>query len=123
MLTPEQIIGDLDAFLLESGEDAIMRRVAGSVKADVAVRARVRGVNAQKVVGTITATDLDVVISPTQILAAGWPGETQQDGAADPRIPRINDSMVVKGKQRQVKLSDPIFVGGAWVRCNLVVAG
>ncbi|QXZ79660.1 hypothetical protein [Rhizobium sp. L51/94] len=123
MLTPEKIIADLDAFLLETGEDIVVRRVVANIKTDVACRARARGVSAKKVVGTIAATDLEVIISPTQILAAGWPGEAPQDGAADPRIPRINDYVLVKGKQRQVKFSDPIFVGNEWVRCNLVVAG
>jgi hypothetical protein len=121
MLSPQQIIADLDRSLLESGEDVILRR---GTNTDVGCRARVRGVDAQRVVGTIQQTDLSVVISPTEILAAGWPGgDPPVVGATDPRIPRINDSMMVKGKLRQVRLSDPIYVAGVWVRCNLVVVG
>ncbi|ARM12129.1 MULTISPECIES: hypothetical protein [Rhizobium] len=124
MLSPEQIIADLDAALLDSGEDVILRRKTNSSNVDVNCRARVRGVNAQKVVGTITQNDLSVVMSPTEILAAGWPGgDPPAPGAPDPRLPRANDFMVVKGRERQVKLSDPIYVGGQWVRCNLVVSG
>lgn len=124
MLSPEQIIADLDAALRDSGEDVILRRKSNAGNADVDCRARVRGVNAQRVVGTITQNDLSVVISPTEILAAGWPGGSPPaPGAVDPRLPRANDFMVVKGKERQVKFSDPIYVGGKWVRCNLIVAG
>ncbi|RUM06814.1 hypothetical protein [Rhizobium chutanense] len=124
MLSPEQIIADLDAALLASGEDVTLRRKLSSGSVDVPCRARVRGVNAQKVVGSIAVSDLSVVISPTEILADGWPGgDPPAPGAPDPRLPRINDFMVVKGRERQVKFSDPIYVGGKWVRCNLVVAG
>ena len=89
-------------------------------------RARVLGVRAEQVVGTIAVSDLSVIISPTQILAAQWPGgqiDAPVQDKADPRVPRSTDFMVIKGKQRQVKFSDPIFVGGEWVRCNLIVAG
>ncbi|OWV67937.1 hypothetical protein ATY76_13505 [Rhizobium sp. R339] len=124
MLSPERIIADLDAALLASGEDVILRRKSNSGNADVGCRARVRGVNAQKVVGTVTQNDLSVVMSPTEILADGWPGGSPPaPGAVDPRLPRANDFMVVKGRERQVKFSDPIYVAGQWVRCNLIVAG
>ncbi|MBB4574392.1 hypothetical protein [Rhizobium lentis] len=124
MLSPERIIADLDAALLASGEDVILRRKSNSGNADVGCRARVRGVNAQKVVGTVTQNDLSVVMSPTEILAGGWPGGAPPaPGAVDPRLPRTNDFMVVKGRERQVKFSDPIYVAGQWVRCNLIVAG
>lgn len=124
MLSPEQIIADLDSALADSGEDATLRRKSNAGNADVACRVRVRGVNAQRVVGTITQNDLSVVISPTEILAAGWPGvDPPAPGAIDPRLPRANDFMVVKGKERQVRFSDPIYAAGQWVRCNLIVAG
>lgn len=120
----------LDNALLRAGEDIILRRVAGTGNnqaiIDVACRATVRGVRAEEVVGTITMADLAVIISPSEILNAQWPGgqrETVVQDKADPRVPRSTDFMVIKGKQRQVKFSDPIFVGGEWVRCNLIVAG
>jgi hypothetical protein len=96
----------------------------GTTAVDVTCRATVRGVTQEKVIGTILATDIEVIISPTQILAKPWPDATvPTPGQTDPRIPRINDFVVVKGKQRQVKFADPIFVGNEWVRCNMIVAG
>jgi hypothetical protein len=60
----------------------------------------------------------------TQILAADWPaGYTLTPGAVDPRLPRANDFLVVKGKQRQIMFADPIAVDGTVVRVNLTVAG
>ncbi|MCL6710219.1 hypothetical protein M8R20_24785 [Pseudomonas sp. R2.Fl] len=122
MSAPE--IAALDIALARAGEDIVLRRMSGSTPIDCPCRAVVRGVTQDSLIGTIKATDLEVIISPTPILAQGWPNNEQpQAGAADPRIPRINDFAVVKGKQRQVKFADPIYVGGQWVRCNIVVAG
>ena len=114
----------LDEALVRAGEDILIRRQVNGVPVDVTCRAAVRGVRPEQIVGTIAATDLQIVISPTQILAMPWPDATPPvAGQADPHIPRITDIAVIKGKQRQVKFSDPIFVGGEWVRCNLIVAG
>ncbi|WP_416065414.1 hypothetical protein ACK9YZ_01310 [Rhizobium sp. ZK1] len=123
-MTPEHAIVQLDDQLLKHGEDILLRRrVSGGPDAEVTCRALVRGVKAEKIVGTITQLDLEVIISPTQILAAGWPGGGQPSVAVDPRLPKVTDFMVIKGRERQVKMSDPIFLHGQWIRCNLVVAG
>jgi hypothetical protein len=120
----------LDQALARAGEDVIIRRKAGAganqVNVDVKCRAAVRTVSADQIAGTITQNDMTVIISPTQILAAQWPGGVHDGSVAtdvDPRIPRITDHAVLQGKQRQVKTSKPIFVGGVWVRTDLVVAG
>ncbi|NEI60915.1 hypothetical protein [Rhizobium leguminosarum] len=130
MLLPNQIITDLDAALLATGEDVTLRRitkVAGNpVIKDVVCRAAVRSVSADEIVGTIAQNDLRVIISPTQIMLAAWPGAdegTPAGSAVDQRLPRATDKMVIQGKERQVKVSKPVFVAGTWVRCNLVVAG
>lgn len=124
-------IAALDNALERAGEDVVLRRFAGKapnqVSVDVTVRASVRAVSAEQIiVGTISQTGLNIVISPSQIMAAQWPGGLR-DGAvlssADPRIPRATDKIVVQGKERQIKVSRPIFVGGTWVRCDLVADG
>lgn len=119
-------VADLDAALARTGEDCILRRKEGSplVEKDVTVRASVRGVRSNEIVGTVTQAYSKVVISMTQILAAGWPaGHSVTPGAADLRLPRPNDFLVVKGKQRQIMFADPIAVDGTVVRVNLTVAG
>ena len=128
--TPAGMISRLDEALGRRGENIVLRRVVkrsgGSVDADVNVRAVVRVVGAEKVVGTITQSDLQVILSPTQIMAAGWPGADDNvvaGDATDRRLPDITDIVVVQGAPRQVKQTRPIFVGGVWVRHELVVAG
>ncbi len=123
-------IAALDNTLLRAGEDVVLRRVAGkspnAVNVDVTVRAVARTVSADQVVGTIAQNDLNVVISPSQIIAGQWPGGLRDgavQSATDPRIPRTTDFMVIQGRQRQVRVSKPIFVGGVWVRTDIVVAG
>jgi hypothetical protein len=123
-MTPDNVISQIDDQLLKHGEDIVLRRrVSGGPDAEVTCRALVRGIKAELIVGTITQLDLNVIISPTQILAADWPGGDPSSGPVDPRLPRVSDIVVIKGRERQVKMSDPIFLHGVWVRCNLVVAG
>jgi hypothetical protein len=125
-MTPAELTRDLDGFLREIGEDCILRRKEGSplVEKDVTVRASVRGLRADDLVGTATQAWSKAVISMTQILASGWPaGHTVTPGAVDPRLPRPNDFLVVKGKARQIMFADPIAVDGTVVRVNLTVAG
>jgi hypothetical protein len=125
-MTPAQLIADLDAALARTGEDCVLRRKEGSpiIEKDVTVRASVRGVRSNEIVGTVTQAYSKAVISMTQILAAGWPaGHTVTPGAVDPRLPRANDFLIVKGKQRQIMFVNPIAIDGTVVRVNLTVAG
>lgn len=126
MTTPAELIADLDKALADTGEDCILRRKDGSPLSDkdVTVRASVRGLRAAEIVGTATQSYSKAVISMTQILADGWPGgHIVTPDVADPRLPRPNDFLIVKGKQRQVTFVDPIAVDGTVVRLNLTVAG
>ncbi|MER9056425.1 hypothetical protein [Mesorhizobium sp. M0910] len=123
-------VAALDAALARAGEDITLRRKAGTganqVNIDVTCRAAVRGVSANEIVGTVTQTSSKVILSPTQILAAQWPGGLPVSTVTertDPRIPRANDFAVIKGKQRQILFVSPIFVGGEWARCEMTVEG
>lgn len=120
---------DLDASLRRRGEDIILRRqiAAGTniANIDVPCRARVDTVSAQEIAGTIAVSDLKIIMSPTEILAAQWPGgvpEYPVSNASDPRMPRVTDFVIARGKQRQVKMVDPKFTPD-WCRINMVVAG
>jgi hypothetical protein len=120
------MIARLDASLAKRGEDCILRRKEGYplVEKDVELRASVRGLRSNELVGSATQAWSKVVISMTQILAADWPaGNTVTPGHVDPRIPRPTDFLVVKGRERQVMFADPIAIDGTVVRVNLTVAG
>ncbi len=125
-MIPAQAIASLDAQLAGHGEDCILRRKEGSpiVDKDVAVRAFVRGLRAEELHGDAKQSWLKVSLSMTQILAAGWPaGHVVNPDAVDPRHPRSNDFIIVKGKQRQVMFADPIAMDDVVVRINLTVGG
>ncbi|MCG8272383.1 hypothetical protein MIC97_12820 [Aquamicrobium sp. NLF2-7] len=124
--SPSGMIARLDASLAKRGEDCTLRRKDGNppTDKDVTVRASVRGLRGDEIVGTATQAFSKAVISMTQILAAGWPaGHVAVPGAVDPRIPRPNDFLIVKGKVRQIMFADPIAINGVVVRVNLTVAG
>ena len=125
-MTPEELVRDLDGFLAEVGEDCTLRRKEGNplTEKDVTVRASVRSLRGDELVGTATQAWSKAVISMTQILAGGWPaGHTVTAGAVDPRLPRANDFLVIGGKVRQISFVNPVAVDGVVVRVNLTVAG
>lgn len=121
----------LDTALAAAGEDIVLRRQIASgqnvANIDVECRARVDTVSADEIAGTIAVSDLKIIMSPTEILAAQWPGGVPVypvSNASDPRIPRITDFVIARGKVRQVKMVDPKIIGAeGWCRINLVVAG
>jgi hypothetical protein len=128
--TPAGMISRLDAALSRRGEDVVLSRIvkrgASNVTVTVTCRARVTAVSAKKIAGTITQTDLEVILSPTQLLAAGFPGQDDNTpaGSQVPQAyPRITDSLNVQGKSRAAKQVNNRVVGGVWVRTEIVVAG
>lgn len=123
-------VAALDEALREAGEDIILRRVVGTgasaVNVDVTVRASVRAFAPDELVGTISQSDSMVIISPTQIVAAQWPGGQPVSGAihqADPRVPKIGDKAIIQGRIRNIAFVKPIVVAGELVRIELTVAG
>ena len=125
-MTPAEAIAALDRDLAAVGEDCTLRRKDGTplVEKDVTVRASIRGLHPGEIVGTVTHAYSKAVISMTQILAQGWPaGHVVIPGAVDPRLPRVNDFLLVKGKVRQIMFANPIAIDGTVVRVNMLVAG
>jgi hypothetical protein len=112
----------LDDALAAAGEDIVLRRrtVVGDVVADVDVtcRARIDTVKADEIAGTVSISDLKLIISPTALMANNWPG------GGEPPVPRPTDFVVARGKLRQIKTVDPKYIGDEDLcRINLVAAG
>ncbi|WP_448113066.1 hypothetical protein [Mesorhizobium amorphae] len=121
--TPAGMVARLDDALARRGEDCLLRRTDGADK-DVTVRAGVRGVRADEIVGDVTQDYSQVVISMTQILAASWPaGHVFDPAKVDPRLPRKGDSIFVKKRRREIRFVNPIAVGDIVVRVEMLVAG
>jgi len=115
-----------------AGVDAILRRVIGegdtAQNVDVTVRAQVRPRpgNTQDLSGGAPLTVYDVVLSPTQILAAQWPGgHPPALPPLDPPawLPRMTDVLIFLGNTHNVTAAGPVSAGNEIVRINLVVEG
>jgi hypothetical protein len=118
------LVARLDAALLGYGEDIILRRVSGTApnqtNVDVACRARVDAISVAQIVAGIPATDLNIIISPTQIVSANWPA------VGSSPIPRMNgpDKVIMRGAApRTIAFVDPKIINGELVRINMRVTG
>jgi hypothetical protein len=130
------LIASLDNALLQGKrEDIILRRTVGSapnqINVDVACIAAVDAMTAEQLAAGIPATELNVILSPTQINNAQWPGghvPALPPFNLDQRVPRagVTDKvlLVTRGEApRSVTFSDPKFVSGELVRINLRISG
>lgn len=127
MTDAEQTIADLDAALAADGEWIELWRETGTQKIPFKVRCRafVRGYAAQELVGGIAQTDSKLIMSPTQIIRAGWPGPNSSATPTDQdrRVPRKGDAVVIAGRKRAVETAGGIYLGGELVRIEMRVVG
>ncbi|RWP31817.1 hypothetical protein [Mesorhizobium sp.] len=116
MTTPSELIADLDAALLDAGEDAKLRRVtlgpnAIQIPFDVDVRASIRPLRPEELAGSIDQTWSRVILSPTDI----------SHGFSLPV--RKGDKIVQDTKVRNVEFAKHIRVQNVLVRVELTVGG
>ncbi|MFD1623890.1 hypothetical protein [Azospirillum griseum] len=119
-------IAALDRALAVAGEPVLLRRFYGvnpRTSVDVECMAFVRGYKPQELIGSITQTDIFVILSPTEIERAKWPGGSGLSGTPDPRVPRKGDSLVVRGTMRNVEAVGPVYARGELVRIEMNVKG
>ncbi|MFU0504013.1 hypothetical protein [Pseudaminobacter sp. NGMCC 1.201702] len=107
-------VADLDAAHASRGEEIVIRRYTATTgtprpKIDIAVRATVRPMKAEDLVGGIDQTYSKVIVSPTGL---------------SPLLPfKKGDKAVIQGRERNIEFPQPIFDGDRLVRLNLLVAG
>lgn len=120
-------IAALDAALAKVGETIVLRRVVGdlpnTVNIDVTCRACVRSYQPDQIVGNIKQTDSKVILSPSDIARAQWPGGVPEGDPISASLPRMYDRVVVAGRARSINVVDPIYVDGELVRLELNVTG
>jgi len=131
MSTPEIIA--LDAALEISGEDITLRREFGigdsQTVADVTVRAqilsgsRTKGPEDKVLVGNTAQQTAMVIISPTPILAAGWPGVDMTGQFVDPQIPRRGDLVNIAGTWKHVEAAEGIKTNNVVCRIEMRTLG
>ena len=127
MTEAEQAIADLDAALAADGEWIELWRETGTQKIPFKVRCRafVRGYAAQELVGGIAQTDSKIVMSPTEIIRAGWPGPNSSATPTDQdrRVPRKGDAVVIAGRKHTVETAGGIYVAAELVKIEMRVLG
>jgi hypothetical protein len=95
----------------------------------VKCRAKVTARSVEQTVAGIPATTFDIIMSPTQIKAAQWPGAALPQLPPfdiDQSIPRAGttDKVLLRGlPPKDVIFVDPVMPGGEVVRINLTVKG
>jgi hypothetical protein len=117
-------IQELDRSLAADGEDFTLRRVTGTTSqtnTDVTCRGLVRAYTPEELTPTVIQGDSRIILSPTQIEAASWPGVSA--GALDARVPRRGDKALVQGRVRNIEAAAPIYLDGILVRIELQVRG
>jgi hypothetical protein len=117
-------IDSLNRALRRSGQPVILRKVTGTTTqtfTDLPCLALVRGYTPQQLVGGILVQDSHVIISPTPINAATWPGP--QTGSTDVRIPSKSrgDIVIIAGANRAVQTAVGIYIGTNLVRIEIQV--
>lgn len=112
-------IDALDKSLARAGQTVTLRRLPTT---DVICPASIRGYTPQELTSNITQQDSKVILSPTQINAAIWPG-TQVPTLPDIRIPSKNrgDLCEINGVFRTVQAGVGIYVQDVLVRIELQV--
>jgi hypothetical protein len=122
-------IAQLDSALADAGEDFVLRRVIGTTNqtnVDVTCRGFIRSYGPEELTTNIIQGDSRIILSPTQINAASWPGAAPpvEFGAAqDPRVPRRGDKAVVQGRVMNIQNTSPIYVDNVLVRIELQIRG
>lgn len=110
-------VARLDAALARRGQDITIRRLTlgpGGIQIPFdaeGVRASVRAVRAEELVGEIDQTASKLVISPTGL------------HAAFPLPIRKGDKAVIAGRERNIEFVLPFEVDDVLVRIELMVAG
>lgn len=106
----------------------VLRRVVGTTNSqniDVTVRALVRNfrLKEDQLIENIKQAVLIIIISPTQISAAQWPGGGLPGQRVDPSMLRRDDILVIKGRPHDIQACEAIAVNGVNVRYEMQVIG
>jgi hypothetical protein len=114
-------IAALDDALAEAGQDVVLRRVVGATNIDVKCRASVRNwrLKEEQIEGGVATSVKIIVISPTDVAKAQWPGGSLPGQTVDPSIPRRNDKLIFDGRVHNVEAVAPYTLGNQTVRYEL----
>lgn len=118
-------IAALDSALVRNSQNISLRLVVDGVGAIVDCRATVSNPESKHIAGDITVDDYYCILSPTEINAAGWPGNLVPGETRDMRIPKdgYGYSAYIDGSWRAVKSGKGFYPGGELSRIEMFVQG
>lgn len=124
MMSAAAAIAQLDRFLAAYGRDVVLTREDddNNVVATVTCRARIDRTKADDAPAGIKPSGFTLILSPTQIVAAGWP-----DGDPANIVPVENsgDKIALDGEEarRTVVWVDAKKIGNQVVRIDMRISG
>lgn len=104
-MSAQRQVDNLNAAIKRQGETITLKRGL----TELTVKALVRGKGADTLVGTVTANEWLLTLSPTGLAALG--------------TPRANDTVVIKGRQCRIDSAYPIHIDDTLVRIDATAAG
>jgi hypothetical protein len=125
--TSEFEVRELDKSLAADGEDIELQRLIGTqlIPIKVTCRAFVRGYAAVDLIASIVQRQRKVIMSPTQIIRAGWPGPNSSATPTnqDRRVPRKGDRAIIDGGLCTVEEAGGINIDSELIRIEMRVLG
>ena len=127
-----QHVARLDRQLRLRGEEVLLQRQTGSSTQSL-TKATVRGVvktlGIQQLIGGISQTNYIVIISPSDLRRAGWPGAitatipTAGLPLKDGVIPTTSDKMWFRAALKSISRVDALYDGDDCVRIEMYCTG
>jgi hypothetical protein len=123
MSLADEALSELDAALAEAGETVRLLRMTGTgaqsrVQKEVTCRMTLRGYAPNEVVqgSGITQQDQRMILSPTQIIAANWPGDGRY-------VPRAGDRIISNRGVLTIQSAAGVYVDDRLVRIEGTARG
>jgi hypothetical protein len=117
----------LDRAIARAGQMVRLTRTIGTIPNQTFITADVpaivRAYRTEQLIGTITQGDSNVILSPSDIERAGWPGGTPPTNGTDARVPKTTDSVVFLGRSCKIIAVKPLYIRGELARIDLQVRG
>lgn len=128
--SPASLIADLDEALADAGETITLQHLtiapnSTQIPFPVTCRAVVRGYSPEELIAGsgIIQKDRKIIMSPTEITAAGWPGPMPVGPNIDKRIPRNGDRVIRNGLPMIIQTAEGLYVQGTLVRIEAQARG
>jgi hypothetical protein len=120
-----RLLSQLNRRIAKEGEAVTLVKVTGTGPSQTFINgtmpAIVKALTEQQLVGAVAQLSFMIVMSPTLLVASGWP---QQAMPLPPwRFPLLIDKVIVRGQQRAITRAVPIYIKTECVRIELLATG